>query len=222
MMKQIKTFLCFALALAFAASCNQNQNPAASNGEKNAPAAGSIVYLQLDSVVNSYDMFNDLKSELEEKVQKIQNELQAKGRDFQKAANDFTNKINKGLLTQAEAQERNQVLTNRQADLQNLTAQKEAEIQEEQAVMFNKVMDAIQTYIAKYNQEKKFAMILTTTDAATTVLTADPTLDITAEVIEGLNNEYVKNKKNAVAVEETTENKTEAKAEEKPEAEKAK
>ena len=117
MMKQIKTFLCFALALAFAASCNQNQNPAASNGEKNAPAAGSIVYLQLDSVVNSYDMFNDLKSELEEKVQKIQNELQAKGRDFQKAANDFTNKINKGLLTQAEAQERNQVLTNRQADL---------------------------------------------------------------------------------------------------------
>ena len=174
------------------------------------------------SVVNSYDMFNDLKSELEEKVQKIQNELQAKGRDFQKAANDFTNKINKGLLTQAEAQERNQVLTNRQADLQNLTAQKEAEIQEEQAVMFNKVMDAIQTYIAKYNQEKKFAMILTTTDAATTVLTADPTLDITAEVIEGLNNEYVKNKKNAVAVEETTENKTEAKAEEKPEAEKAK
>ena len=222
MMKQIKTFLCFALALAFAASCNQNQNPAASNGEKNAPAAGSIVYLQLDSVVNSYDMFNDLKSELEEKVQKIQNELQAKGRDFQKAANDFTNKINKGLLTQAEAQERNQVLTNRQADLQNLTAQKEAEIQEEQAVMFNKVMDAIQTYIAKYNQEKKFAMILTTTDAATTVLTADRTLDITAEVIEGLNNEYVKNKKNAVAVEETTENKTEAKAEEKTEAEKAK
>ena len=217
-MKQIKTFLCFALALAFAASCNQNQNTTTSNGEKNAPAAGSIVYLQLDSVVNSYDMFNDLKSELEEKVQKIQNELQAKGRDFQKAANDFTNKINKGLLTQAEAQERNQVLTNRQADLQNLTAQKEAEIQEEQAVMFNKVMDAIQTYVKKYNQEKKFAMIITTTDASTTVLEADPSLDITEEIIEGLNNEYVKNKKNATATEETTEEKTE----EKTEAEKAK
>ena len=201
MMKQIRLFLCAALAFAFA-SCSQNQNTNTSNGEKAAPEAGSIVYLQLDSVVNNYDMFNDLKSKLEEKVQKIQNELQAKTRDFQNAANDFTNKINKGLLTQAEAQERNQLLTNRQAELQNLSAQKEAEIQEEQAVMINKVMDAIQTYVKKYNQEKKFALILTTTDATTTVLDGDPNLDITADIIEGINNEYVKDKKNSSATEE--------------------
>lgn len=205
-MKQIRLFLCAAAVFAFA-SCSQNQNTTTSEGDKTAPAAGSIVYLQLDSVVNSYDMFNDLKSKLEEKIQKIQNELQAKTRDFQNAANDFTNKINKGLLTQAEAQERNQILTNRQADLQNLTAQKEAEIQEEQAVMFNKVMDAVQTYVKKYNQEKKFALILTTTDASTTVLDGDPNLDITAEIIEGLNNEYVADKKNASASEEKTEEK---------------
>ena len=216
-MKQIKFFLCAAIAVAFAASCNQNTPKAASDGENAGPAAGSIVYVQLDSVVNNYDMFNDLKSELEEKVQKIQNELQAKGRDFQNAANDFTNKINKGLLTQAEAEERNRVLTNRQADLQNLTAQKEAEIQEEQAVMFNKVMDAIKTYIDKYNKEKKFALILTTTEATTTVLGGDPSLDITAEITEGLNNEYVKNKKNASSQEEKVEEKTETKAEAKTE-----
>ena len=94
------------------------------------------------------------------------------------------------------------MLTNRQAELQNLSAQKEAEIQEEQTVMFNKVMDAIQTYVKKYNQEKKFALILTTTDATTTVLDGDPNLDITADIIEGLNNEYVKDKKNASATEE--------------------
>lgn len=206
MMKQIRLFLCAAAVFALA-SCSQNQNTNTSNGEKTAPAAGSIVYLQLDSVVNNYDMFNDLKTKLEEKVQKIQNELQAKSRDFQNAANDFTNKINKGLLTQAEAQERNQVLSNRQADLQNLSAQKEAEIQEEQAVMINKVMDAIQTYVKKYNQEKKFALILTTTDATTTVLDGDPNLDITAEILEGLNNEYVADKKKASASEEKTEEK---------------
>ncbi len=210
-MKQIKLFLCALTAVAFAASCNQKANTA-TDGETSGPAAGSIVYIQLDSVVNNYDMFNDLKSKLEEKIQKIQNELQAKGRDFQNAANDFNNKINKGLLTQAEAEERNRVLTNRQADLQNLSAQKEAEIQEEQAVMFNKVMDAIKTYIDQYNKEKKFALILTTTDATTTVLGGDPSLDITAEVTEGLNNEYVKNKKNASAEEEKTEVKEEAKA----------
>ena len=208
-MKQIKLFLCVALAIAFT-SCKQNQNNVANGGDNAAPAAGSIVYVQLDSVINNFDMFNDLKSELEVKVEKIQNELQAKGRDFQNAAKDFENKINKGLLTQAEAQERNRVLTNRQQDLQNLTAQKEAEIQEEQAVMLNKVMDAVETYVKKYNQEKKFALILTTTAATTTVLCGEPSLDITNDIIEGLNNEYVKNKKKS-----STDSETETKSEKK-------
>ncbi len=192
--------------MALIASCSQNPSTTTTttDSEKTAPAAGSIVYLQLDSVVNNYDMFNDLKSELEVKVQKIQSELQSKGRAFQNAAKDFENKINKGLLTQAEAQERNQVLTNRQADLQNLSAQKEAEIAEEQAVMINKVMDAIQTYVAKYNEEKKYALILTSTAATTNVLVGDPSLDITAEITEGLNNEYVKQKKKKTASSDTT------------------
>ncbi|MBP5229515.1 MAG: OmpH family outer membrane protein [Bacteroidales bacterium] len=208
-MKQIKLILCVALAIAFT-SCKQNQNNVANGDGSAAPVAGSIVYVQLDSVINNFDMFNDLKSELEVKVEKIQNELQAKGRDFQNAAKDFENKINKGLLTQAEAQERNRVLTNRQQDLQNLTAQKEAEIQEEQAVMLNKVMDAVETYVKKYNQEKKFALILTTTSATTTVLCGEPSLDITNDIIEGLNNEYVKNKKKS-----STDSETETKSEKK-------
>ncbi len=192
--------------MALIASCSQNPsaNTTTTDSEKAAPTAGSIVYLQLDSVVNNYDMFNDLKSELEVKVQKIQSELQSKGRAFQNAAKDFENKINKGLLTQAEAQERNQVLSNRQADLQNLSAQKEAEIAEEQAVMINKVMDAIQTYVAKYNEEKKYALILTSTAATTNVLVGDPSLDITAEITEGLNNEYVKQKKKKTTSSDTT------------------
>ena len=56
--------------------------------------------------------------------------------------------------------------------------------------------------IIRYTFRKKFALILTTTDATTTVLDGDPNLDITADIIEGLNNEYVKDKKNASATEE--------------------
>ncbi|MBR3303850.1 MAG: OmpH family outer membrane protein [Bacteroidales bacterium] len=208
-MRHLKLFFCVA-AVAMALSCNQNTKTT-SEGGSSAPVAGSIVYIQLDSVINNYDMFNDLKSEFEAKVQKIQSELQSKGRDFQNAAKDFENKINKGLLTQAEAQERNRVLTNRQNDLQNLSAQREAEIAEEQSVMINKVMDAVQTYVEKYNKEKKYAMILTSTAVNTNVLSADPALDITKEITEGLNNEYVKNKKSSNSSEtKSEESKSEA------------
>ena len=201
---KIKTILCIALAAAFAVSCNQKtNNTPVSEGQTSAPQAGSIVYIQLDSIVAKFDMFNDLKSELEEKVQKIQNDLQAKGRAFERDIKDFQNKIQKGLMTQSEAEEKNRVLGNRQADLQNLSAQKEAEIQEENAVMMNKVMDAIETFVKKYNEEKKYALILTG------VFQGDPNLDITNDIIEGLNEEYIKNKKKAVSSETETETKTE-------------
>ena len=108
---KIKTILCIALAAAFAVSCNQKtNNTTVSEGQTSAPQAGSIVYIQLDSIVAKFDMFNDLKSELEEKVQKIQNDLQAKGRAFERDIKDFQNKIQKGLMTQSEAEEKNRVL----------------------------------------------------------------------------------------------------------------
>ena len=201
---KIKTLICIALAAAFAVSCNQKTNSnTVSEGQSSAPQAGSIVYIQLDSIVAKYDMFNDLKSELEEKVQKIQNELQSKGRAFERDVKDFQNKIQKGLMTQSEAEEKNRVLGNRQADLQNLSAQKEAEIQEENTVMMNKVMDAIETFVKKYNEEKKYSMIITG------VFEGDPNLNITNDIIEGLNEEYVKNKKKAVSSDTETETKTE-------------
>ena len=149
-MKQIKSFLCLALALAFAASCNQNNNTTAPNGESSSPVAGSIVYIQLDSIVSKYDMYNTLKSELEIKVQKIQNDLQARGRALENEQKDFSNKMNKGLMTQAEAEEKYRVLNNKMSDYQNLGARKEAEIQEENAVMMNKVMDANGNYDLAY------------------------------------------------------------------------
>ena len=175
-MRQLKVVLCIALAV-LACSCKQGSK---SNQSKPMalPPAGSIVYVQLDTLVNQYDMFNDMKSDLEAKVQDIQNDLQNKGRDFQSDASDFQTKINKGLLTRAQAEEQNQ-----------------AEIQQEESDMYNKILKSVRAYLKKYNETKKFALILTTSAASNNVLAGDESLDITNDVIEGLNNEYVKNKK---------------------------
>ena len=106
------------------------------------------------------------------------------------------------MLTRAEAEEKQQVLVNRQNELQNYIAEKQQEMAEEQAVLLNKVMDAITTYLKNLNEEKHFSAII-----ANSVLVGDPNLDITEQIIEGLNNEYTKNKKKGTvkeAEEETT------------------
>lgn len=197
-MKQLKLILAVAVA-AVVCSCNATGNTAAtqtSNPAQTGAVApqGSIVYIQLDSLINQYDMFNDLRSELESKAQAIQDDLTKKGRSFESAAKDFETKIAKGLLTRSQAEEQQQRLVERQQNLQNLSQQKQLEMAEEEAVMMRKVMDAVQTFIDKYNQEKGYALILTTSAASTTVITGNPSLNITQDVLNGLNEEYIKSK----------------------------
>ena len=197
-MKQLKVILSVAVA-AIICACNATGNTttqAAGTTEAGAVAAqGSIVYIQLDSLINQYDMFNDLRSELESKAQAIQDDLTKKGRSFESAAKDFQAKIEKGLLTRSQAEEQQQKLAERQQNLQNLSQQKQYELAEEEAVMSRKVMDAVQTFLNKYNQEKGYAMIITTSAATNTVIVGNPALDITQDVLAGLNNEYIKSKK---------------------------
>ena len=68
------------------------------------------------------------------------------------------------------------------------------EMAEEESVMLNRVMDAIATYVAEYNKQKQFSLILTTTTATTTVINGDSGLDITREILDGLNAEYIRNR----------------------------
>ena len=196
-MKQLKLILTVAVA-AIICSCAANGN---TNGAQQANAAdevpaaqGSIVYIQLDSLVNQYDMFNDLRSELESKAQAIQDDLTKKGRSFESAVKDFETKIAKGLLTRSQAEEQQKKLLEREQNLQGLSQQKQMELAEEEAVMMRRVMDAVQTYINKYQQEKGYALIITTSAATNTVIAGNANLDITQSVLTGMNEEYIKSK----------------------------
>lgn len=155
---------------------------------------GSVVYIQMDSLVSQYDMFNDLKSELESKAQVIQDDLSKKGRAFERDYNDFQEKVQKGLITRAQAEATQQQLAARNKELQEFSQQKQMEMSEEEQVLFRKVMDALNKYLVKYNEDKKFAMIVNTSGSTNTVLQADSTLNITREVVNGLNEEYVATK----------------------------
>ncbi len=198
-MKHTLSILAAVISVAmFVSSCNSTQSTqtasqVAPSGEI-APA-GSIVYIQMDSLVNQYDMFNDLKSEFESKVEAIQDDLRKKSNAFEKSATDFQNKLNKGLLTRSQAETQQQALMQREQELRNLSQQKQMEMQEEEAVMLRRVMDAIQTYLNSYNETHNYALILTTSGASSTVIVGNPSLDITNDVLKGLNEEYIQSKK---------------------------
>ena len=158
-----------------------------------AACKGAIVYVDLDRILMEYDMANDLRSVVETKVQNIQAEVNRRGQKLEKEVTAFQEKIEKGLLTRSVAEAQSQKLQQQEIDFNNYAGQKQQEIQEEQVVMMNQLGDAIKTFLEKYNAEKQYAMILTNS-AGAPVVTADKALDITDDVLAGLNDEYIKSK----------------------------
>lgn len=200
-MKKANLFINIVLIIAVAAlfvlhftgSGKASQTTSAGEGST-AESSGDIVYINLDTLVNQYDMYNDLRSELQGKFSAIENDLNKQGRALQNDIQSFQEKMQKGLLTRSQAESMNNDLAQRDQDLRNLTLQKQTEIQEEETVMYNKVMDAITSFVANYNKDRHYSLILTTTAATTTVLDGDSSLDITQEILDGLNAEYIKNR----------------------------
>ena len=70
---------------------------------------------------------------------------------------------------------------------------------EEQQVMMNQIANAIAEYVVEYNATHQYALILTTAGdvLSTPVVTGDPSLDITEDLLAGLNAAYIKTKESA-------------------------
>ena len=198
-MKKIAFILSAAAFMLAAVSCNNAKTAEATNDgadSNNGPAAGAIVYFNLDRVLEEYDMANDLRSVVETKVGSIQQEINRRGNKLEKDVKAFQDKIDKGLLTRSVAEVQGQKLQEQQNNFQQYAAQKQQEMAEEQQVMLNQIADAIKTYLDEYNAEKKYAMIISTQGSVlpAPVACADPELDITDDILEGLNAAYVKTK----------------------------
>lgn len=196
-----KTLIVLGAAVLLAVSCNQNPNaaPAATTAKDSIAVAGSIVYFNMDKVMDGYDMANDLNSVLETKTSGIQAEIDRRGKKLEKDATDFQNKVDKGLLTTSVAQAQYQKLQQQQQEYQEYAMRKQQEMAEEQQVMMNQIANAIAEYVVEFNAVHQYAMILTTAGAilSTPVVTGDPKLDITDELLAGLNAAYIKTKEDS-------------------------
>ncbi|PKO98772.1 MAG: hypothetical protein CVU13_08600 [Bacteroidetes bacterium HGW-Bacteroidetes-8] len=157
-------------------------------------AAGDIVFIQIDSLINQYDMFNDLRSEFESKAQTIQSDLNKRSRTFENDVKDFQQKVQKGLITRSQAEAQQQTLAQREQELQGYAQQKQSEMSEEEAVLYRKVFDALSSYLKILNEQKRYSLIISTTGATNTILDGDPSLNITKMVVDGMNQEYIKTK----------------------------
>jgi len=148
-----------------------------------------IVYVDIDSVINHYDMYFDIQEELQQKLKTSEAQLASKEKAFRKEAEDFQYKIDRGLVTRAEAAELQQQLAVKEQELYQLQQQLQYQLAEEGQVAQRKVINAIMVYFESLEEAKDYQFVLGATFGGN-ILYANDQLNVTQEVTEGLNAAY--------------------------------
>ena len=181
------------VVLVLGISCNKSKQPAANtypNDTKTSQTvSGKIVYVEIDTILNHYDMAKDLASAMDVKSKSLDADLNNKSKTLQSAGLDFQNKVQKGLVTQNQAQEMQQQLASQEQGLYQLRDQYRMQLSEEAQVNQRKIINAIMVYLKEYNKTKGYQYILAN-QFPSSILYADSTLNITNDVIGGLNAKY--------------------------------
>ncbi|WP_282637798.1 OmpH family outer membrane protein [Sphingobacterium thalpophilum] len=194
----------FGLLLAGAiVSCNQQGTKTSSEPAKNDANAVSkesqdgnkdkIVYINSDSLSEKYQYFKDIKSKLEGKVKKAQADLQSKSTAFQREVAEYQK--NAATMSAADRQATEQKLARKQDELARLDQTASSSIAKDESDEFNNVYNKITEFLKKHATENGYKLVLTYSKTNPTVLYADPSLEITNEVIKQLNEEYKSSKK---------------------------
>ncbi len=189
-MKKNLFFALFA-AVAMTACNNGPKNDASAEviNDSTQTAALRIAYVEVDSLMTQFEFAKEKSAELEKKSLNARNTLTQKGQQLQNAANNFQQKIqNNGFTSREQAENAQAALQRQQNDLAALQARLENELASEQQKFMQALQDSLNNFLAEYNKDKKYDMILN----KSAILYAGKQHDITAEVINGLNKRYKK------------------------------
>lgn len=175
---------------------NKSNKNVPSSSQPVAVAEGGlkIAYIDTDTLMAKYDYANDIKKDLEAYSKSKEQSYKSQITQFQ---NDYQKYLKEGAdmtLTQQKAKETE--LQNRAQQMQGLEGQMAMQIQEKTMKESEKMTRAVYAFIREYNAtHQQFDLILSKSFSSSPVLYGNESLDITNEIVEGLNAEYKELKK---------------------------
>ncbi len=193
---KITSFLMALCVISGVASCSNSKEetkkaaPAATG--KTAAVLPNYRYVDLDTVLSKYNLAKDYNEEMMRMQSNMEDEVKRHQGSIQKQANAMQNKMqNNGYLTEESYKADQQKLAQMQSSAERSVGTLQQNFENAAMQAQKTVNDSIEAFIKEYNVKKGYDAIFF--KAAT--LYINPALDITDEVVEGLNARYNKIKK---------------------------
>jgi outer membrane protein len=174
------------VAASFAA--NAQTTPVAAPATTTTAATPTIVFVNADTLLSNYDYYKAEKEKMVTLSRNAQAEINAKGDAFQKEVAAYQKGANALTPVQKAATEKR--LAKKQQDLQALSQNTGKQLQDIEASENATLYERINTFLKAYTKTKGFKIVLTYSKSSPSMLYGDDSLDVTKEVLAGLNAEY--------------------------------
>ena len=196
--------LLIAVAVLFYLHFSGNKQPssqAGSSGGSSIPTDIKVAYINSDSVLEHYEYLKTNLVQLEEKTKKIEQEYRNRAQGLQNEITAYQRNVNNMTLGQVKAVEED--LGKKQQNLQMYQQTIGQQLMEEEQKLNRELYDRITKFLKKYAADNNIQVVLKY-DPTSDVLFAGEALDVSQDVIDGLNASYLEEKKGGSARKDTT------------------
>jgi outer membrane protein len=163
-----------------AATDHKNYNDSANGSNE----ALRIAYVNIDTLQAHYGLYEEKKKELEKKQQQSEAQLNKMIDDFQ---NDYTAAQQAAAtMTESQLQATQEKFQKKQAEIQQKQGALQSAFQSDLEQANRQLKDSLDSFIKRYNEDKKFSYVLSFTDGGD-ILFGQPRFDITDDAIKGMN-----------------------------------
>lgn len=150
-----------------------------------------IAYFDIDSLQEKYQYFRDVTERIKSKEASVSSQLNSLQDSYQKRLKELQDKA--PTMTQAEGESAQREYAQMQQKYQQRQMSLEQDLKKQQIDMMTDVRGRIEKYLKEYNKDKGYAFILSY-EPGFMLYYKDSIYDITREVIDGLNGQYLKEK----------------------------
>lgn len=151
------------------------------------PVSLKFAYINSDSVLKYYEYFKVNRDRLESKGKKMDQDLRNRVQSLQNDYDSYQRNLSNLTIGQAKAIEED--LGKKQQNLEMYRQSLAQEMMGEEQKMNTELYDKVTKYLKKYGQENGLQVVLKF-DPSSDLLFGGDSLDITRQVISGLNDEY--------------------------------
>lgn len=151
-----------------------------------------IAYINVDSLLHHYNLYNDASEELLLEQNKIKTTAEQKGKQLEGEYKEFQRKAqNNAFLSQERYDQELARIQNLEASIKNQIQKLQYDLGEKQLRMNAQITDSIRINLEDYNKTANYQLIFSNT-GMDNIIVAKSSYDITTSIIAKMNGRYKK------------------------------